>query len=107
MGTQSIASSNSAKEKLIADFKMVGADAEDFIKATASQAEEHISMSRDKVQSSLREAKQQLARVEEAILEKSKHAVKVADVYVHENPWKVIGIACGAGLLAGLLLSRR
>lgn len=28
-----------------------------------------------------------------------------ADNYVHENPWKVIGIAAGIGALAALLLS--
>ena len=29
------------------------------------------------------------------------------DEFVHENPWKSVGIAAGVGLLLGLLVSRR
>ncbi|RYF36345.1 MAG: DUF883 family protein, partial [Comamonadaceae bacterium] len=35
------------------------------------------------------------------------HAGRAADVYVHENPWRAIGLAAGAGLVIGLLISRR
>ena len=37
----------------------------------------------------------------------AKDAGKAADVFVHENPWKAIGIAAGIGLVFGLLISRR
>ena len=36
-----------------------------------------------------------------------KDAGKAADAYVHENPWKAVGIAAGAGLIIGMLISRR
>ena len=32
---------------------------------------------------------------------------KTTDTYVHENPWRAVGIAAGVGLLLGLLIGRR
>ena len=37
----------------------------------------------------------------------AKATAKATDVYVHENPWKSIGIAAGVGLMLGMLISRR
>jgi ElaB/YqjD/DUF883 family membrane-anchored ribosome-binding protein len=31
----------------------------------------------------------------------------VTDQYVHNNPWKAVGIAGGVGLLLGMLIGRR
>jgi ElaB/YqjD/DUF883 family membrane-anchored ribosome-binding protein len=41
------------------------------------------------------------------VVEKAKAAAKATDGYVHDNPWKSVSIAAGAGLLIGLLLGRR
>jgi ElaB/YqjD/DUF883 family membrane-anchored ribosome-binding protein len=40
-------------------------------------------------------------------LEKSKVAAQSTDDFVREHPWQAAGVAAGAGLLIGLLLSRR
>ncbi|KRB94107.1 DUF883 family protein [Noviherbaspirillum sp. Root189] len=40
-------------------------------------------------------------------VEKSKVAAQSTDEFVQTNPWKAVGIAAGAGLVVGLLLSRR
>jgi ElaB/YqjD/DUF883 family membrane-anchored ribosome-binding protein len=32
---------------------------------------------------------------------------RATDDYVHEHPWKSIGVAAGVGLLVGLLIGRR
>ncbi|HCI13500.1 MAG TPA: DUF883 domain-containing protein, partial [Gallionellaceae bacterium] len=37
---------------------------------------------------------------------RTKEAAKVTDEYVHENPWKAVGIAAGVGLVIGMLISR-
>jgi ElaB/YqjD/DUF883 family membrane-anchored ribosome-binding protein len=42
-----------------------------------------------------------------ALLVKSKEAARAADAYVHDNPWKAVGVAAGFGLLIGLLGGRR
>jgi ElaB/YqjD/DUF883 family membrane-anchored ribosome-binding protein len=51
-------------------------------------------------------AKEHLAVAQEHIAVKTKQAARVTDEYVHENPWKAVGIAAGAGLIIGMLISR-
>jgi len=106
MNTQS-ASNDVSKEKLVADLKVVVADAEELLRATASQAGEKVSAARERIQASLATAKVKLAEAERALLEKSKLAAKAADEYVRENPWQAVGIAAAAGLVLGVLISRR
>jgi ElaB/YqjD/DUF883 family membrane-anchored ribosome-binding protein len=45
--------------------------------------------------------------VQSMAVEKSKVAAQSTDEFVQTNPWKAVGIAAGAGLIVGLLLSRR
>lgn len=94
-------------EQLMADFKVVVADAEALLKATAGQGGEKLSEIRAKAEESLRVAKARMADAQEALVAKTKEAAKATDAYVHENPWKAIGIAAGVGLVVGLLIGRR
>ena len=73
----------------------------------ASQAGEKIGVARERIQDSLHEAKVKLAEAEAVLRDQAKQAARYTDEYVHENPWRAIGIAAGIGLLLGLLLSRR
>jgi len=41
------------------------------------------------------------------VVDKAKVAAKATDEYVHDNPWKSIGIAAGVGLLVGAIIGRR
>ena len=95
------------KEKLVADLKVVVADAEELLRATASQAGEKVSAARERIQASLATAKVKLTEAEQALLEKSKLAAKATDEYVRENPWQAVGVAAVAGLVLGVLISRR
>ena len=95
------------KEKLISDFRLVVADAEELLRATAGQTGEKVSELRHKVQDHLTNAKLKLADAEAAVVDKAKQAGRAADDYVHENPWPSVGIAAGVGFLVGLLIGRR
>lgn len=95
------------KDKLVADLKVVVADAEELLRATASQAGEKVAVARERIQASLATAKVKLGEAERALLEKTKEAAKVTDDYVRENPWQAVGIAAVAGLVLGILISRR
>ena len=101
------ASNDVSKEKLVADLKVVVADAEELLRATASQAGEKVSAARERIQASLATAKVKLTEAEKVLLEKSKEAAKAADEYVRENPWQAVGVAAAAGLVLGVLISRR
>ena len=95
------------KEKLVQDLKIVITDAEELLRATATQAGEKVAAAREKVQDSLHRAKVKLAEAEDILIDKSKLAARAADEYVHENPWRSVGIAAGIGLIVGLLIGRR
>jgi ElaB/YqjD/DUF883 family membrane-anchored ribosome-binding protein len=95
------------KEQLITDFKVVVADAEALLKATANQGGEKLAEVRAKAEESLRVAKDKMAEAQAALLVKTRAAAKATDVYVHENPWRAVGAAAGVGLVIGLLIGRR
>jgi ElaB/YqjD/DUF883 family membrane-anchored ribosome-binding protein len=98
---------NVSKQKLMDDLSAVVNDAEDLLKATASQTGERISAVRARAEESLRSAKDRLADAQIALVDKAKVAAKETDEYVHENPWKTAGIAAAIGVLLGALITRR
>ena len=95
------------KEKLVADLKVVISDAEELLRVTANQAGEKVGELRVRMQENLIAARHKLADAEAALKEKSREVARVTDDYVHDHPWKAIGVAAGAGLLVGLLIGRR
>lgn len=95
-----------SKEKLMQDLQLVVSDAEELLRATAGQAGEKVSAARERIQESLGAAKERLAETQEAMLEKTRQAARATDDYVHENPWRAVGIAAGVGLVVGMLISR-
>ena len=93
-----------SRDRLVSDLKTLVADAEELLKATASQAGDKIGVARQKIEQSLIEGKKALADAEKNLVQKSKEAADVADDYVRENPWNAVGIAAGVGLVLGLLI---
>ncbi|MEO6423453.1 MAG: DUF883 family protein [Candidatus Nitrotoga sp.] len=96
-----------SKEKLMDDLRIVVADAEELLKATANQTGERITAARVRAGESLQSAKTRLANTQVAMMEKTKAAAAATDDYVHVNPWQAIGIAAAVGILLGVLISRR
>jgi ElaB/YqjD/DUF883 family membrane-anchored ribosome-binding protein len=96
-----------SREKLGADLRIVIADAEELLRATAGQMGEKAVLARERIQESLRVAKDKLSRAEEMMLDKTKAAARATDDYVHDHPWGAVGIAAAVGLVIGMLISRR
>ncbi|HJW04447.1 MAG TPA: DUF883 family protein [Azospira sp.] len=96
-----------SKEKLVTDLKIVVSDAEELLRATANVAGEKVADLREKIQDRLRDAKLRLADAEAALVDKTKAAARATDDFVHDNPWKAVGIAAGVGLLLGVIIGRR
>lgn len=95
------------KDKLVADLKVVIADAEELLRATAGQAGEKVSALREKIQDNLARARASLADAQAAMVDKAKEVGHATDEYVRDNPWKSVGIAAGVGFVIGLLVGRR
>ncbi|MFY9327838.1 MAG: DUF883 family protein [Georgfuchsia sp.] len=96
-----------SKEKLAADLKVVVADTEELLRATAGQAGDKVAELRGKIEGRLHNARATLAEVQSVAVDKARQVGHATDDYVHGNPWASVGIAAGAGLLLGILISRR
>ena len=96
-----------SRDKLISDMKVVIADADELLRATAGQAGEKVAAARARIQDSLDGARIKLAQFGDASAEKAKAAARATDDYVHEHPWHAVGIAALVGLVLGTLISRR
>ena len=95
------------KDKLIADVKLVIADTEELLRATAGTAGDKMADLRAKAQDHLAVAKAKLAEAETMVVDKARQVGRAADDYVHDNPWRSVGVAAGIGFIAGLLIGRR
>lgn len=96
-----------SKEKLINDLHQGIADAEEMLKLTADETSASAAQLRDRVRDRMDRAKAELIHLQQLTVAKAKAAGHATDEFVHENPWKSIGIAAGVGLVVGLLVSRR
>ena len=104
---EAIDMTNTSKQKLVSDMKVVVSDAEEILRATAGVAGEKMVDLRERIAERLRDAKLRLADAEAALVDKTKAAARATDDYVHDNPWKSVGVAAGVGFLLGLLVNRR
>ena len=95
------------KEKLVSDLKVVISDAEELLRATAGAAGEKAGELRERIANRLRDAKERLQDAEAALVDKTKAAARATDDFVHEQPWKAVGVAAALGLALGVLIGRR
>lgn len=95
------------KEKLVSDLKVVIADTEELLRATAGAAGEKVGEIRERLGLRLRDAKERLQDLEAAVIDKTKAAARATDDFVHEQPWKAVGVAAALGLALGVLIGRR
>jgi ElaB/YqjD/DUF883 family membrane-anchored ribosome-binding protein len=91
---------NAPVEKVIGDARILAADVEELIKASAAQSGTRIAEARTRLQGALVSAK-------DTLVVQGTEAAHVADQYVQRNAWKAVGISAGIGLLVGLLIGRR
>lgn len=95
------------KDKLMSDLRLVITDAEALLRMTADEVGETAADIRSRVQAKMTQAREDLINLQTAAVAKAKAAGHATDEFVHENPWKSIGIAAGLGLVVGLLIGRR
>lgn len=99
-------SNDFSKQQLFDDVKVVVADAEELLRATAGQGGDKLAQVRAKTEESIRVVKERIASAQAELVARTREAAKATDVYVHENPWEAVGVAAAAGLVVGLLIGR-
>ncbi|MDC7702967.1 DUF883 family protein [Vogesella indigofera] len=98
---------NAENEKLLADVRSVLNHTEELLASAGEEGGAKALELRNKLSANLKLAKERLLDAEKVTVAKARAAAKVTDNYVHEHPWKAIGIAAAIAFLLGLLVSRR
>jgi ElaB/YqjD/DUF883 family membrane-anchored ribosome-binding protein len=93
-------------EKLVADVKVLIADMEDLIKATAGIAGDRVIELRERLESKLAQGKAALAKCEKDLRGRGDQAKACALACWRDAGCRGLVIALGVGLLAGLALRR-
>ncbi|MDL2358322.1 MAG: DUF883 family protein [Pseudomonadota bacterium] len=104
---EKIPTQTGARDQLMNDLKTVISDAESWLRSGPSLSGDDLRAAKEKFERTLINAKDDLMRYQETMVEKTKEAAKATDEYVHENPWKSIAIGATVGLLLGVAISRR
>jgi ElaB/YqjD/DUF883 family membrane-anchored ribosome-binding protein len=96
-----------ARQRVMADLQNLARDAEDLLKATASDVSEKAKEARARLGVALERAKTTCEHFQEDTIATAKAAAKKADGVIREHPYQAIGIAFGVGLLIGVLATRK
>ena len=81
--------------------------AEDMLAQAANSTGEKAAELRGRALEQLKALRGRLQDAQAAALRQSKAAARATDDYVHDHPWRAIGVAAGVGVLIGLLIGRR
>ena len=82
-------------------------DVEELLRRVSNVGDKEISRLRYRVESSIDHARAATREGARIAMDSTRKAAKATDDYVHENPWKAIGVTAVAGLLIGALLRRK
>jgi ElaB/YqjD/DUF883 family membrane-anchored ribosome-binding protein len=93
------------RDELLNDFNKVVTETQGLLDSMTSATSEKTAALRASLEKNLKATRQRLSDMQELALERTTAAAKATDEYVHENPWSVIGVAAGVGIVIGLALS--
>jgi ElaB/YqjD/DUF883 family membrane-anchored ribosome-binding protein len=102
-----IPTQSGARDQLMNDLKSVVQDAQAWLSHSGQLTGDELKAARAKLEQTLSTAKDDLIRLEETVIARSKEAARATDEYVQENPWKAVGVGAAVGVLVGLLLARK
>jgi ElaB/YqjD/DUF883 family membrane-anchored ribosome-binding protein len=95
------------KEQLVKDLRAVVNDAQQLIESGVDSCNAQASEARQRLEAALDEVRHQLGQVQPVAKRTIERVQSASDHYVHEHPWKAMGVAVGLGMLFGLLVGRR
>jgi ElaB/YqjD/DUF883 family membrane-anchored ribosome-binding protein len=104
---EKIPTQTGTREQLMSDLKTVIQDAEAWLRNGGNLTGEELKAAKAKFEQTLTAAKTSLGEYQQTVVEKTKEAARVTDEYVHENPWKSVGLGAAVGVVVGMLIARR
>ncbi|MFA5521510.1 MAG: DUF883 family protein [Castellaniella sp.] len=97
----------SAEEKFITSVRESLDDAESLLREAAEATGEKAEELRERAMRSLNRTRDHISDAQDALVEQGCRAARATDDYVHDNPWQAMAAAGLAGLVLGLLITRR
>ena len=98
---------DSNRAKLLADLKVLVADADKLIREAAGASTEQFAALQTRMEAKLIDARLKLARAGSVAGDKARQATAAAQAYARARPWQTAGVLIAAGAILGLVMSRR
>ena len=95
------------KERLAGEFDSVVEKSEQLLKTVSQAGRAEAGALTASVEQRFATAAARLEQMRVDALARAASATDATDQYVHGNPWQAVGIAAVAGVIAGILISRR
>jgi len=104
---EKIPTQSGTRDQLLSDLKTVLQDAESWLRHNGQMTGDELKAAKAKLEGAIVKAKDDIVRMEEAVVEKTKVAAKATDEYVKDNPWKAVGLGTAIGVVIGMLIARK
>lgn len=98
---------NDAGSKLMSNLKSIVQDAEKMLENSAQQGGESFQKAKEKLESTLVDAKFAMRELEDVVISKAKNAAVCTAEYAKEHPWQAAGVVAAVGILIGMLIARK
>lgn len=95
------------RERLAQSLKHMVDEADHLLAKAERTGSEQFIAAREKFEAQLLHAKEELHHLEVSAVQSARRAARATDHAVHEHPYAAMGLAAGAGLLIGMLITRR
>ena len=95
------------EEEFVSRVKESLDEAERMLQQAAETTGEKAEELRETAMRNLRRTREHLYTTQDELMLRGRRAVRATDDYVHDNPWRAIGVAGFVGVLIGALICRR
>jgi ElaB/YqjD/DUF883 family membrane-anchored ribosome-binding protein len=107
VGSSVLPATGQALSGIALEFQNVLSDLEDLMKATTSLTGDDLVRTKEKLGERIAAARESVGKVGGAIVHRARTTAVVTNDFVHEQPWKALGVGAIVGFLLGVVISRR
>ena len=104
---QTDATNSTAESAISQEFKNFLADIETLFQATTSLTGDELEAAKNQFNERVAAAKATAENVSDNVAQQARDGIAMVDDYVREQPWKAVAWGAAAGLVLGLIFSRR
>ncbi len=94
-------------QDVLREFGALIGEVEKLFQGVVAEGGECATDSADRLRSGVERLRERMSDIERKLQHQVTRAAGDADRYVHDHPWRIVGVAAGAAFLMGLLIARR